>query len=59
MQGVAHITFMDGKLYAVLAGGGCSHGNTKSSNAGGYGDRASLKSEKRHQNSYAGYFAGC
>ena len=26
-QGVADVAFLDGKLYAVLAGGGCSHGN--------------------------------
>ena len=26
--GVADITFLNGDLYAVLAGGGCSHGNT-------------------------------
>ena len=26
--GVADVTFLDGDLYAVLAGGGCSHGNT-------------------------------
>ncbi len=25
--GVADMTFLDGQLYAVLAGGGCSHGN--------------------------------
>jgi hypothetical protein len=26
--GVADVTFLNGDLYAVLAGGGCSHGNT-------------------------------
>jgi glucose/arabinose dehydrogenase len=25
--GVADVTFLDGKLYALIAGGGCSHGN--------------------------------
>ena len=33
LQGVADVAFMDGKLYAVLAGGGCSHGNVGSPNA--------------------------
>jgi hypothetical protein len=33
MQGVADVAFMDGKLYAVLGGGGCSHGNLNSPNA--------------------------
>jgi hypothetical protein len=33
MQGVADLAFMDGKLYAVLGGGGCSHGNLNSPNA--------------------------
>jgi hypothetical protein len=27
IEGVADITFLNGNLYAVLAGGGCSHGN--------------------------------
>ena len=27
LEGVADVTFLDGKLYALLAGGGCSHGN--------------------------------
>ena len=27
VQGVADISFLDGKLYALIAGGGCSHGN--------------------------------
>lgn len=27
VQGVADLAFLDGKLYALLAGGGCSHGN--------------------------------
>lgn len=27
VQGVADVAFLDGKLYALLAGGGCSHGN--------------------------------
>jgi hypothetical protein len=31
--GVADITFLNGDLYAVLAGGGCSHGNTAFPNA--------------------------
>ena len=26
--GVADVAFLNGDLYAVLAGGGCSHGNT-------------------------------
>ncbi len=26
--GVADVTFLDGQLYALIAGGGCSHGNT-------------------------------
>jgi hypothetical protein len=33
MQGVADLAFLDGKLYAVLGGGGCSHGNATSPNA--------------------------
>ena len=33
LQGVADVAFLDGKLYAVLAGGGCSHGNAGSPNA--------------------------
>jgi hypothetical protein len=28
LLGVADVTFLNGNLYAVLAGGGCSHGNT-------------------------------
>jgi hypothetical protein len=28
--GVADVVFLDGELYAVVAGGGCSHGNPKS-----------------------------
>ena len=28
--GVADVVFMDGTLYAVVAGGGCSHGNPNS-----------------------------
>jgi hypothetical protein len=28
--GVADVVFLDGDLYAVVGGGGCSHGNTKS-----------------------------
>jgi hypothetical protein len=31
--GVADVTFLNGDLYAVLAGGGCSHGNTTFPNA--------------------------
>jgi hypothetical protein len=31
--GVADVAFQDGELYAVLAGGGCSHGNPSSPNA--------------------------
>jgi hypothetical protein len=31
--GVADVAFQDGDLYAVLAGGGCSHGNTSFPNA--------------------------
>jgi hypothetical protein len=31
--GVADVVFQDGDLYAVLAGGGCSHGNASSPNA--------------------------
>ena len=27
VQGIADVTFLDGKLYALVAGGGCSHGN--------------------------------
>jgi hypothetical protein len=27
LQGVADVQFMNGKLYALIAGGGCSHGN--------------------------------
>ena len=27
LQGVADVAFLDGKLYALIAGGGCSHGN--------------------------------
>ncbi len=27
LQGVADVAFLDGNLYALLAGGGCSHGN--------------------------------
>lgn len=27
LQGVSDLAFLDGKLYALLAGGGCSHGN--------------------------------
>ncbi len=33
IQGVADIAFMDGKLYAVLAGAGCSHGSAAVPNA--------------------------
>ena len=32
IQGVADVAFLDGKLYAVLAGGGCSHGNLNQPN---------------------------
>src|ERR1700722_12149328 len=32
LMGVADVAFMDGKLYALVAGGGCSHGNPKSPN---------------------------
>ena len=28
LQGVADVVFLDGSLYALLAGGGCSHGNS-------------------------------
>ena len=28
--GVADVVFLDGELYAVIGGGGCSHGNPKS-----------------------------
>ena len=31
--GVGDVAFLDGDLYAVLAGGGCSHGNTAFPNA--------------------------
>lgn len=31
--GVADVAFLNGSLYAVLAGGGCSHGNAKSPNS--------------------------
>lgn len=31
--GVADVTFLNGELYAVLAGGGCSHGNADQPNA--------------------------
>ena len=33
ISGVADIAFIDGQLYAVLAGGGCSHGNPDEPNA--------------------------
>lgn len=29
LQGVADLAFLDGKLYALTAGGGCSHGNAE------------------------------
>src|ERR1700733_12607822 len=32
LQGVADVVFLDDTLYAVLAGGGCSHGNPNSPN---------------------------
>jgi hypothetical protein len=32
LQGVADIAFLNGTLYAVTAGGGCSHGNVSSPN---------------------------
>src|SRR6202020_995069 len=32
LQGVADIAFLNGTLYAVTAGGGCSHGNASSPN---------------------------
>jgi hypothetical protein len=32
-QGVADVAFVNGQLYAVLAGGGCSHGNPSVPNA--------------------------
>jgi hypothetical protein len=32
LQGVADIAFLDGTLYAVTGGGGCSHGNASSPN---------------------------
>ena len=32
LQGVADIAFLDGALYAVTSGGGCSHGNSSSPN---------------------------
>ena len=32
LQGVADIAFLDGTLYAVTSGGGCSHGNPSSPN---------------------------
>jgi hypothetical protein len=28
IQGVADIVFVEGHLYALLGGGGCSHGNS-------------------------------
>lgn len=31
-QGVSDVTFMDGKMYALLAGGGCAHGNPDTPN---------------------------
>jgi glucose/arabinose dehydrogenase len=33
LQGVADLTFLDGTLYALIAGGGCSHGVAKLPNA--------------------------
>ena len=32
-DGVADVAFLDGQLYAVTAGGGCSHGNLSTPNA--------------------------
>ena len=32
LQGVADVAFLDGELYALLAGGGCSHGNPETPN---------------------------
>ena len=32
LQGVADLAWVDGQLYALLAGGGCSHGNANSPN---------------------------
>ena len=34
-MGVADIAFLDGRLYALVAGGGCSHGHTRPSEANG------------------------
>jgi hypothetical protein len=33
--GVADVAFLDGNLYALIAGGGCSHGNPNSNSASG------------------------
>lgn len=33
MNGVADVAFLNGQLYAVTSGGGCSHGNTATPNA--------------------------
>jgi len=33
IQGVADLAFVDGNLYALLAGGGCSHGNADTPNS--------------------------
>lgn len=41
--GVADVAFLDGNLYALLAGGGCSHGNAKVPAAIAKVDRASGK----------------
>src|SRR5262249_5910395 len=32
IEGVADVAFLDGQLYAVLSGGGCSHGHTDAQN---------------------------
>ena len=32
VQGIADVTFLNGQLYALLAGGGCAHGNPGSPN---------------------------
>ena len=41
--GVADVAFLDGNLYALLAGGGCSHGNANAPAAIAKVDRASGK----------------
>src|SRR5262249_26970114 len=33
IEGVADVAFLDGQLYALISGGGCSHGHTDAPNA--------------------------